>query len=217
MKAREALVRMAAGVAVALLGVGVYATWLAMARPPAFHGTAYEPAPAAEFRLADTQGRATTLKSFRGAPVLLFFGYTHCTDFCPLTLDRLSRSVRELGERAGGARIVFITVDPANDTPAVLREYASRFGPSVTALSGDSAALAAAWQGYGVYTLPNTPHASAPMPMHEHHDAAVAKAGAVGHSGVVYGIDREGNLRVIITEGAAQESMRDDIRTLARL
>jgi protein SCO1/2 len=215
MKAREAVMRMVLGVAVALAGVAAYATWLAMARPPAFHGTAYDPAPAAEFRLADTRGHATTLKSFRGAPVLLFFGYTRCTDFCPLTLDRLSRAIGELGGRAGGARIVFVTVDPAHDTPEVLQRYVARFGPRVTALTGDSASLGAAWRGYGVYTLPNTPHASAPA--HEHHGGAAASPGALGHSGVVYGIDREGNLRVIITEGAPLESMRDDIRTLAKL
>jgi len=225
MKAREAVVRMVVAVAVALAGVGAYATWLAMSAPPEFHGTAYEPAPAAEFRLADTGGHATTLKSFRGTPVLLFFGYTRCTDFCPLTLDRLSRAIRDLGGRAGGVRIVFITVDPAHDTPPVLREYTARFGPSVTALSGDSASLAAAWQGYGVYTLPNTPQGSVPAAhasaaghdgAHGAHGGGAA-TGMLGHSGVVYGIDREGNLRVIITEAAPLESMRDDIRTLAKL
>ncbi|HET7230478.1 MAG TPA: SCO family protein [Longimicrobium sp.] len=217
MKAREALVRMMLGVGVTLVGVGAYATWLAVARPPAFHGTAYEPAPAAEFRLADTQGRPVTLASFRGAPTLLFFGYTKCTDFCPLTLDRLSRAVRELGSKAEGARIVFVTVDPAHDTPEVLRQYVARFGASVTALTGDSAALAAAWKGYGVYAIPNAPASPAAAHGGHHGEHGPAAPGALTHSGVVYGIDRAGNLRVIITESAPLESMRDDIRTLARL
>lgn len=216
-KFRPPVLPMVLAIVAVLAGTTAYAAWLAMPPRPAFHGTEYQPAPAAGFRLADTDGRPVTLASLRGAPVLLFFGYTRCTDFCPLTLDRLSRAVRELGGRAGGARIVFVTVDPAHDTPDVLREYVARFGPRVTALTGDSAALAAAWQGYGVYSMPKTGGPS--VPAHAGHNGAhpTGGPGALAHSGVVYGIDRDGDLRVIITEGAPQESMRDDIRALARL
>lgn len=216
MMMKSPLMRMILGVAVALIGVSGYATYLAMARPPAFHGTVYEPAPAADFHLTDVDGRAKTLASFRGAPALLFFGYTKCADFCPLTLDRLSRVIKELGDDAKGARIVFVSVDPANDTPDVLRAYAARFGPHVTALTGDSAALAEAWRGYGVYITAGASAGEAAA--HGHHGAhpAVGPA-ALTHSGVVYGIDRNGDLRVVLTEGATQESMRDDVRTLARL
>ncbi len=214
-----------------LAGTAAYAAWMAIPPRPAFHGTTYEPvAPAADFRLADTQGRPVTLSALRGSPALVFFGYTSCTDICPLTLDHLSRAVRELGDDAKGARIVFITVDPAHDTPAVLRQYVARFGPAVTALTGDSASLAAAWQGYSVYVMPNDGGPAAAMPgQHGHHgmhgsastsstpSTSTVPAPRLAHSGVVYGIDRAGNLRVVITEGATVESMRDDIRTLARL
>jgi protein SCO1/2 len=224
MKTRPPLLPMVLAILAVLCGTVAYASWLAIARPPAFHGTAYAPAPAPGFRLADTQGRPVTLDTYRGRPVLVFFGYTRCADVCPLTLDRLARTVRELGSRAGGAQIVFVSVDPANDTPAVLRDYAARFGGNVTALTGDSAALATAWQGYGVYAMPREAGAGA-APHGEHgghgdHAAAATPASRtpqLTHSGVVYGIDRAGNLRVIITEGARVESMRDDIRTLARL
>ncbi len=221
-KSRGPLARMLLGVAAAVVLVAMYATWLAVARPPAFHGTAYDPAPAPSFRLADVDGRPVTLETYRGAPVLIFFGYTRCADFCPLTLDRLSRTVRDLGRRAGGARIVFVSVDPETDTPPVLRDYAARFGGNVTALTGDSAALAEAWKGYGVYALPQTEKktSGAAHGDHGHHanaSATPARTPQLMHSGVVYGIDRAGNLRVIITEGAPVESMRDDIRTLARL
>jgi len=228
------LLPMVLAIVAVLAGTGAYAAWMAIPPRAAFHGTTYEPvAPAAGFRLADVDGRAATLESFRGSPALVFFGYTSCTDICPLTLDRLARAVRELGEDAGGTRIVFITVDPAHDTPAVLRRYVSRFGPAVTALTGDSAALAAAWQGYSVYVMPKDGKPAAPSTSaetHEHHGmhdaspapatpavASQAPAPQLAHSGVVYGIDRAGNLRVVITEGAPVESMRDDIRTLARL
>lgn len=228
-QSRRPLLPMVLAIVAVLAGTGAYAAWMAIPARPAFHGTTYEPvAPAAGFQLADTEGRPVTLSTLRGRPALLFFGYTSCTDFCPLTLDRMSRVVRELGDEAKGARIVFVTVDPAHDTPAVLRRYVARFGPAITALTGDSAALADAWKGYSVYVMPKDGEPAAAAPgQHEHHgmhDVSPASATAsqtaapqLAHSGVVYGIDRAGNLRVVITEGATIESMRDDIRTLARL
>ncbi|HYH78978.1 MAG TPA: SCO family protein [Longimicrobium sp.] len=232
-RSRPPLVPMVLAIVAVLAGTGAYAAWLAIPRAPAFHGTTYdvvEPPP--EFRLVDTQGRPATLASYRGRPVLVFFGYTSCPDVCPLTLDRLARAVRELGDDAGGARILFVTVDPKRDTPDVLRRYASRFGPGVTALTGDSAALAAAWQGYSVYVMPRDGKSAPASPSwaraapaspsfghdtHASHNVSAASAGPLAHSAGIYGIDRAGNLRVVITEGATEESMRDDVRTLARL
>jgi protein SCO1 len=122
----------------------VVATAVLTARsgPPRFHGTVYtEVAPAAPFELVDHDGTPVTLESYRGAPVLLFFGFTHCPDVCPLTLARLTTAVEQAGRSARAARILLVTVDPERDTPAVLREYAARFGPQVVGLTGDSASL----------------------------------------------------------------------------
>jgi protein SCO1/2 len=202
--------------AAVVAGVGAYAAWLGASARPAFHGTTYDPvAPAADFRLVDQDGRAATLGGYRGRPVLVFFGYTRCTDYCPLTLDRLARAVRELGSKAGGARILLITVDPANDTPAALDHYVARFGGRVQGLTGDTAALTAAWRAYSVYVAPAAP---APEAAHGHHPTPPAVLPpALAHSGVVYGIDRRGALRVVIPDGATFEETSDDIRALARL
>jgi protein SCO1 len=241
----------------ACVGVVAFSAWrLAEARPPAFHGTTYEElAPAAEFSLTDHRGRPATLASFRGRPVLLFFGYTHCPDVCPLTLTKLNGVLNDLGSRAEDVRIVLVTVDPARDTPAVLADYVRRFGPRVTGLTGDSAAVARAMAGYGAYVLPpeitkavggheargpsasgdsGESHASAEShgassdasnasksadaesTSHAAHAPAKA-APVVGHSGVIYGIDRDGNLRVVISEGAPREQVAADVRTLAGL
>jgi cytochrome oxidase Cu insertion factor (SCO1/SenC/PrrC family) len=163
-----------------------------------------------------------TLAGYRGRPMLVFFGYTSCPDVCPLTLDRLARAVRELGDDAGGAHILFVTVHPKRDTRDVLRRYAARFGPGVTALTGDSAALAAAWQGYSVYVKPRDGRSAPARPSwpHDTHaspNASAASASPIAHSAGIYGIDRAGNVRVVIMEGATEKSMRDDVRTLARL
>lgn len=215
-RTRLPLVPMLLALAAVVAGVGAYAAWLAAAARPAFHGTTYDPvAPAADFRLVDQAGRPATLAAHRGRPVLVFFGYTRCTDYCPLTLDRLSRAVRELGDGAGGARILLITVDPANDTPPALARYVARFGGRVQGLTGDTAALAAAWRAYSVYVAPGAP---APAAAHGHHPASpAARPPALTHSGVVYGVDRHGDLRVVIPDGATLDETKDDIRALARL
>lgn len=188
---------------------------------PRFHGTTYtEVLPAADFALTDHEGRAVTLRSYRGAPVLLFFGYTHCPDVCPLTLDRLTRALRAAGRDARDVRVLLVTLDPARDTPAALKTYAARFSPAIVGLTGDSAALAKARAGYGSFVA-QVPAQPAAAHAHEGHAAAPAESEPPAlktvHPGVVYGIDRRGNLQVVITEGAPVEQIADDVRTLSRL
>ena len=208
---RRAVWVMAAAMAAAIAGVAALA---ANRGAPAFHGTTYtEVLPAAPFALVDHAGRPVTLESYRGAPVLLFFGFTHCPDVCPLTLDRLARAVERAGRPARDTRILLVTVDPARDTPDVLAAYVARFSPRVVGLTGDSAALAHARAGYGAYVV------EAPAPAaHAGHGAHPAPApGRTVHSRVVYGIDRRGDLQVVISETATPEQVADDVRTLARL
>jgi protein SCO1 len=104
-------------------------------------------------------------------------------------------------------RIVLVTVDPAHDTPPVMAEYVARFGPGVTGLTGDSASVARAMAGYGAYAMPPVRHGA-------HGGRATA---LLAHGAVVYGIDRAGNLRVVMSEGAGEALLRDDVRALARL
>jgi len=188
----------------AALGTGIRHV---AAGPASFHGTTYDDVSAApDFALIDHDGRPVTLASYRGHPVLLFFGYTRCPDVCPLTLDKIRRSLAALGGGADDVRVLLVTNDPARDTPVVLRDYTARFGPRVVGLTGDSVALERARAGYGAYFMPAAAH---------EHGAAPARM--MAHSSVVYGIDRAGNLQVVIPEGVKQESLTDDVRTLARI
>jgi protein SCO1/2 len=203
-----------------MVALVIAAAFAAAPRPaPRFHGTTYtEVLPAAEFALTDHDGRPVSLRSYRGAPVLLFFGYTHCPDVCPLTLDKLTRALRTAGGSAKDVRILLVTLDPARDTPAALKAYASRFGPAVVGLTGDSAGLAKARQGYGAYITraPTQPAAHA-HGAHASPPAPVAAAQKMVHPGAVYGIDRHGNLQVVISDAATPEQVVDDVRMLARL
>jgi protein SCO1/2 len=74
------------------------------------------------FNLVDQNGKAVSDRDFKGKPFLVFFGYTHCPDVCPTTLFDVSEVMRALGPDADRTAALFITVDPARDTPAVLKD-----------------------------------------------------------------------------------------------
>jgi protein SCO1/2 len=103
------------------------------------------------FRLTDQNGGTVTEQDFKGAPFLVFFGFTHCPEVCPTTLFEVSQILRKLGPDAARVRVAFITIDPERDTPAVLKDYLSSFNPHMLALTGDPAAIAAVAKAYRVY------------------------------------------------------------------
>jgi protein SCO1/2 len=103
------------------------------------------------FRLVDQNGKPFTDRDMQGKPYLVFFGYTHCPDVCPTTLFEMSQLFRKLGPQADRVGALFITVDPARDTAAVLKEYMASFDPHLRGLTGDPKAVDAAIRDYRVY------------------------------------------------------------------
>ena len=103
------------------------------------------------FSLVAPDGRTLTDADFKGKPKLVFFGYTHCPDVCPTTLFDMSQMLHTLGPDAGRIGVLFITVDPERDTPAVLKDYLSNFDPHLRGLTGDPAAVNAALKAFRVY------------------------------------------------------------------
>ncbi len=104
------------------------------------------------FNLVDQNGKTITDRDLKGKPFLVFFGYTHCPDVCPTTLFDASEVMRSLGKDADRTAMLFITVDPERDTPAVLKNYLSSFDPHVRGLTGTTNALAAVEKEYRVYS-----------------------------------------------------------------
>src|SRR3546814_2438449 len=78
-------------------------------------------------------------EDFRGKPVLLYFGYTHCPDICPTTLARLRAVKQALGTEGDKLQVLFVSVDPARDTTAELADYVHAFDPSFVGLRGTPA------------------------------------------------------------------------------
>lgn len=111
-----------------------------------------EPRPLPEFELTDTAGRAFTTADLEGGFHLVFFGFTNCPDVCPLTLQVLARAVPQLEERFGDAapEVVFVSVDPARDTPERIAAYLESFDPEFTGVTGSDDALAPLLRTLGV-------------------------------------------------------------------
>jgi protein SCO1/2 len=110
------------------------------------------PRPKPEFVLTATNGRPFDFRrETDGYLTLLFFGYTHCPDVCPVHMSNLAAVLKRLPLDAGRAvRVVFVTTDPARDTPARLREWLDAFDPSFIGLTGTPAEVEGAQRAAGV-------------------------------------------------------------------
>jgi protein SCO1/2 len=104
------------------------------------------------FTLTDQHGEERTAQDFAGRYVLIYFGYTYCPDFCPMSLSNMTQAMDLLPPEAAEQVVpVFITVDPERDTVAQLAEYAPLFHPRLVALTGSAEATKQAAQAYRVY------------------------------------------------------------------
>ena len=90
------------------------------------------------FALTAPDGRTVTNADLAGRPYLVFFGYTHCPDFCPATLTEISAVLKQMGADAKIAAL-FVTIDPERDTPQTLKAYLDSFDPRIIGLHGDAA------------------------------------------------------------------------------
>jgi protein SCO1 len=105
------------------------------------------------FQLTDQSGHAVDQRILKGKWSAVFFGYTYCPDVCPTTLQTLATAQQGLGARAKDFQVVFVTVDPARDTPTQLKAYLSSdsFPKDAIGLTGTTDQVAAITRAYGVY------------------------------------------------------------------
>lgn len=93
------------------------------------------------FGAPTASGGTLSAQELRGQVVVLYFGYTHCPDICPTTLANLQAVRQRLGEAADELQVIFVTVDPKRDTPAVLKSFVNAFSPHFIALRPDRETL----------------------------------------------------------------------------
>jgi protein SCO1/2 len=103
------------------------------------------------FRLTAQDGQAITEQAFRDKPTAVFFGFTHCPDVCPTTLQQISDVLGALGPKAEALKVAFVSVDPERDTPDVLNQYISNVSDRIKGISGAPADVQAMVKGFNVY------------------------------------------------------------------
>lgn len=156
------------------------------------------------FALIDQNGRRFTDRDLAGRYRIMYFGYTFCPDICPTDVAALSQalSLVEKSDPALGRRItpVFVTVDPARDTPAVLKQFVAGFHPRLIGLTGSADAIAATTKAYGIYAAKGQ---------------ATAGGYLVDHSRQIYLMDPQGKPLALLPEGPPQ-AIADEIVKWAR-
>jgi protein SCO1 len=158
-------------------------------------GDVSAPALGSNFTMLAGDGRAVTSAEFSGRPYLVFFGYTHCPDYCPTTLFDISAVFKELGPDNKIAAI-FITVDPERDTPEVLKNYLGNFDSRIFGLTGDALKLEAIARAFRVYAKK--------VPSTKPDDYTV------DHTGAVYLMDKRGKfVSVFDVQRPPQEAARE--------
>lgn len=162
------------------------------------------PLPKPDLILSSTEGKQFDLKKeTEGYLTLLFFGYTHCPDLCPVQLANIASAMKRLDDDlAGRIKVVFVTVDPKRDTPTVIRAYLDHFDPGFIGLTGDSASIASA------FTQLRLGHPAVPVP------AEAAGSYTVNHTVVVLAFTTDNLAHVAYPSGIRVD---DWVRDLARL
>jgi protein SCO1/2 len=121
------------------------------AHTPEHAATPVKRALGGDFELLDTDGRKFNLGSQRGKIVLIYFGYTGCPDACPTDLLLFRDILERVGGRKASVQPIFISVDPARDTPRYLAAYTQAFSPDILALTGSERQLRRVARAYGAH------------------------------------------------------------------
>ncbi len=145
---RRPILVLAAVVLLIAAGLGSFALLTGMAHRPLGSGVALVGGP---FSLVNQDGVRVTDKDFLGKYMLVFFGYTYCPDVCPTELQVMSAALDQLGPEANRIQPVFVSIDPARDTPDVLKAYVANFGTRLVGLTGTPEDVAAIAKAYRVY------------------------------------------------------------------
>jgi protein SCO1/2 len=150
------------------------------------------------FKLMDDKGHAVTDADYRGRWMLVFFGYSNCPDECPLTLQKMAAALKELGPRADRIAPLFITVDPARDTPARLASYLENFDTRITGLTGNDEQVAVVAKAYRVYYTPGQNEQSG--------------ADLISHSTFLYLMNPDGNLAALFSQDITADKLATALR-----
>ena len=155
---------------------------------------------ARDFNLTDHNGQPRTMSDFKGQVVVLFFGYIHCPDICPNTLSELAAVMQRLGADADRLQVLFVTLDPERDTPAVLAKFVPSFNPKFIGLYGTSTQTAETVKEYKLVV--------------QKQPGKRKGSYTLDHSAGTYLYDTAGKLRLYASYGLGVDALVADIRVL---
>jgi protein SCO1/2 len=142
-------------VAVVAIATGTWLSYRLMSPPPALQTATMLPAPAElpEFSLVDHTGRSIGPEVFAGHWSLVLFGFTHCPDICPLTMQALADAKNQLAalDQDPLPRIVLVSVDPERDTREIMSQYVGYFGDGNLGITGELDELRKLTNGLGIF------------------------------------------------------------------
>jgi protein SCO1 len=151
------------------------------------------------FTLVGRDGKPVTDQAFRGKYMLVFFGFTHCSDICPAELQVMAAALDELGPKANDIIPIFITLDPERDTPMVVSDYVANFSPRFVGLTGTPEQIAAAAKAYRVaYSKFQEDKASSDY--------------SIDHSALVYLMGKDGEYITHFAYGTPAAQMTETLR-----
>ena len=153
-----------------------------------------------DFSMPDHLGQRRTIADFKGKVVLVFFGYTQCPDVCPTTLSDLAAVKQKLGAKGDRLQVLFATVDPARDTPEILKAYMGNFDPSFLALRGSDEELATMAKDLKIH--------------YKKVDGTTPTSYTMDHTAGDYIFDPQGRLRLYSRYGTPVDTLAKDIEQL---
>ena len=159
------------------------------------------PRAAPDFQLPGSNGKSVSLSAYKGKVVIVEFGFSSCPTICPVTMAKLSQVWKTLGPQAEQVQTLFISVDPARDTPERLRQFVTHFHPSFIGLTGTEPELAKVRESYGVIAA-KVSSKEKPLEYDMHHSSSL------------HIVDRTGKLRILIPFGTTEADIVHDLKIL---
>ncbi len=155
---------------------------------------------AQDFALTDHHGKPSKLADFKGKAVVMFFGYTQCPDVCPTTMVEMSEVMKQLGPLADKVQVLFVTIDPARDTQALLAQYVPGFDSRFIGLYGNEEETEKVAKEFKVFfqKVPGKTEGSYTM----------------DHTAGSYVFDPQGHIRLFVRHDQGPEPIVHDLKLL---
>lgn len=156
--------------------------------------------PDLNFSLISDEGLPVTARTYNGHILLMYFGFTNCDAECPVSMARLANTLQLLGDSANRMRILFVTLDPEQDTPQVLRRYVAQFDPEhAVGLTGATDDIQDLTKRYRAAYRPRS---------------KIDGTNDITHGDAVYIFDSQGRARLLATSADSDANLAKDLQRL---